>query len=269
MLADLAFLSFLFCCTYFWLTELLYWWLVRVTLVVDWLFLPQNFGPVSHSLSRSPSRDRGQDREWDRGETGQNREQDRRRGRERDEPPGETFTTWYLMELGLLCEFLGEFFHAMWKILLSCGRKHVNMYVRCPCEVRMSIWGENAHTMWECPHKVTFKMVEGTSHYTFESDLVCMWDKNAHLSWECPYEVRMPTQGNFSDIVRATQWNSLLLDILNMLVLLIDCQKNKNLKVKCPFNLLTISFSLIFYFLLQIVCFVQSSWVGTSRIYRI
>ena len=22
------------------------WWLVRVTLVVDWLFLPQNFGPV-------------------------------------------------------------------------------------------------------------------------------------------------------------------------------------------------------------------------------
>ena len=23
-----------------------YWWLVRVTLVVDWLFLPQNFGPV-------------------------------------------------------------------------------------------------------------------------------------------------------------------------------------------------------------------------------
>ena len=24
----------------------LYWWLVRVTLVVDWLFLPQNFGPV-------------------------------------------------------------------------------------------------------------------------------------------------------------------------------------------------------------------------------
>ena len=25
---------------------LIYWWLVRVTLVVDWLFLPQNFGPV-------------------------------------------------------------------------------------------------------------------------------------------------------------------------------------------------------------------------------
>ena len=23
-----------------------HWWLVRVTLVVDWLFLPQNFGPV-------------------------------------------------------------------------------------------------------------------------------------------------------------------------------------------------------------------------------
>ena len=23
-----------------------FWWLVRVTLVVDWLFLPQNFGPV-------------------------------------------------------------------------------------------------------------------------------------------------------------------------------------------------------------------------------
>ena len=22
------------------------WWFVRVTLVVDWLFLPQNFGPV-------------------------------------------------------------------------------------------------------------------------------------------------------------------------------------------------------------------------------
>ena len=22
------------------------WWLIRVTLVVDWLFLPQNFGPV-------------------------------------------------------------------------------------------------------------------------------------------------------------------------------------------------------------------------------
>ena len=26
--------------------EKLHWWLVRVTLVVDWLFLPQNFGPV-------------------------------------------------------------------------------------------------------------------------------------------------------------------------------------------------------------------------------
>ena len=25
---------------------LIYWWLVRVTLVVNWLFLPQNFGPV-------------------------------------------------------------------------------------------------------------------------------------------------------------------------------------------------------------------------------
>ena len=24
----------------------IFWWLVRVTLVVDWLFLPQNFGPV-------------------------------------------------------------------------------------------------------------------------------------------------------------------------------------------------------------------------------
>ena len=23
-----------------------FWWLVRVTLMVDWLFLPQNFGPV-------------------------------------------------------------------------------------------------------------------------------------------------------------------------------------------------------------------------------
>ena len=23
-----------------------FWWLVRVTLVVDWLFLPQNFGQV-------------------------------------------------------------------------------------------------------------------------------------------------------------------------------------------------------------------------------
>ena len=23
-----------------------YWWLVRVTLVVDWLYLPQNFGPI-------------------------------------------------------------------------------------------------------------------------------------------------------------------------------------------------------------------------------
>ena len=26
--------------------KVLNWWLVRVTLVVDWLFLPQNFGPV-------------------------------------------------------------------------------------------------------------------------------------------------------------------------------------------------------------------------------
>ena len=26
--------------------SLYFWWLVRVTLVVDWLFLPQNFGPV-------------------------------------------------------------------------------------------------------------------------------------------------------------------------------------------------------------------------------
>ena len=27
-------------------TAIPFWWLVRVTLVVDWLFLPQNFGPV-------------------------------------------------------------------------------------------------------------------------------------------------------------------------------------------------------------------------------
>ena len=38
--------------SYFWLehSELFVffrnWWLVRVTLVVDWLFLPQNFGPM-------------------------------------------------------------------------------------------------------------------------------------------------------------------------------------------------------------------------------
>ena len=47
-----------------------FWWLVRVTLVVDWLFLPQNFGPVSRSVERD---------------------------RVRDEPPGETFTTWYYL----------------------------------------------------------------------------------------------------------------------------------------------------------------------------
>ena len=28
--------------------EILFWWLVRVTIVVAWLFLPQNFGPMSH-----------------------------------------------------------------------------------------------------------------------------------------------------------------------------------------------------------------------------
>ena len=27
-------------------SETVHWWLVRVTLVVDWLFLPQNFGQV-------------------------------------------------------------------------------------------------------------------------------------------------------------------------------------------------------------------------------
>ena len=31
-----------------------FWWLVRVTLVGDWLFLPQNFQPVSCFLSRPP-----------------------------------------------------------------------------------------------------------------------------------------------------------------------------------------------------------------------
>ena len=56
-----------------------YWWLVRVTLVVDCLFLPQNFRPVSPSLSCSPSRDR-----------------------ERYEPPGETFTTRYFSDLSNL-----------------------------------------------------------------------------------------------------------------------------------------------------------------------
>ena len=28
------------------------WWLVRVTIVVDWLFLPQNFGPRGGNLRR-------------------------------------------------------------------------------------------------------------------------------------------------------------------------------------------------------------------------
>ena len=36
----------LFCVSHLQLSVWCNWWLVRVTLVVDWLFLPQNFGPV-------------------------------------------------------------------------------------------------------------------------------------------------------------------------------------------------------------------------------
>ena len=75
-----------------------FWWLVRLTLMVDWLFLPQNFGP----MSRSPWRDRRQDREQDNGQDreqdrGQDMERDRGRDRERDDPHDETFTPWYFL----------------------------------------------------------------------------------------------------------------------------------------------------------------------------
>ena len=75
---------------------------------------------------------------------------------------------------------------------------NVHVWLKCPHEMKMSTWDENAHTRWECPCEMTFQMLKGIPDYTWEGDLACIQSEDALKRSKCAWEVRMPTWNHFS-----------------------------------------------------------------------
>ena len=114
--------------------------------------------------------------------------------------------------IGAAAWLFWEIFHTRWKILFSCGRTKQG-----GLEMRMAMWGENAHVRWLLHGGGDNTQWEVGVRWEWPCEVrMVMWGEIYKVtSWPC--ETTLPPRVGFTHEwswdVRATLWNSSLYDI--------------------------------------------------------
>ena len=116
-----------------------------------------------------------------------------------------------LMELWLLCDFLGNFFRVRCKTLFLHGEG-----TRSGHEMTMATWGENAHARWHLSgggdnstHNVRWMWHEnGHTKWEWSCEVTIVWwrgqlntQHEVGARWEWPCKVRMVTWGEIYKVI--------------------------------------------------------------------